>query len=367
MMKPKVDMVIDLQYGSTGKGLISGYLAYKNEYDTAISANMPNAGHTFIDDQGRKFINKVLPNAAACPSVRTALIGPGAVFDIDQLVKEVRQHLTVNPRLFVGIHQNAAVLGDRHKQEEAQTLSGISSTMQGSMAATVEKMRRTPRGNITAKQIKWQFYDRMRDENLVDKILILDNKYYNEILDGAKNVLAEGAQGYSLSLNGPFYPYCTSRDCTPTRFMSDMQIPHTMLRRVIGTARLHPIRVGNTEDGYSGDFYVDQEETTWEELGVPEELTTVTKRVRRVFTFSGYQMKESIYMCQPNEVFLNFCNYAPDLVPKTITIIEGYMNELANGGSVRYTGWGPTIKDVRERNFLNPCDYTREEHVRGLA
>lgn len=40
---PNVTMIVDLQYGSTGKGAIAGYLSTKNDYDTVISANMPNA------------------------------------------------------------------------------------------------------------------------------------------------------------------------------------------------------------------------------------------------------------------------------------------------------------------------------------
>ena len=42
-----MDIVIDLQYGSTGKGLIVGFLAEEHKYDTVVTAWAPNAGHTY--------------------------------------------------------------------------------------------------------------------------------------------------------------------------------------------------------------------------------------------------------------------------------------------------------------------------------
>ena len=49
-----MDIVIDLQYGSTGKGLIVGFLAEEHKYDTVVTAWAPNAGHTYINRDGRK-------------------------------------------------------------------------------------------------------------------------------------------------------------------------------------------------------------------------------------------------------------------------------------------------------------------------
>ena len=44
-MKYKADayMIIDLQYGSTGKGLLAGYLAETMQPDVLAAAWMPNA------------------------------------------------------------------------------------------------------------------------------------------------------------------------------------------------------------------------------------------------------------------------------------------------------------------------------------
>ena len=64
----KVDMVIEMQFGSTGKGLIAGYLAEKYGHDVVLTANMPNAGHTYINATGRKWVHKALPSGITSPS-----------------------------------------------------------------------------------------------------------------------------------------------------------------------------------------------------------------------------------------------------------------------------------------------------------
>ena len=111
-----VDLIVDLQYGSTGKGLLAGYLANICDHDAAVTCNMPNAGHTFIDAHGNKFVHKVLPNALASPGCNIAFIGPGAVFDIDQMVTELENLRAAGYMVSnIIIHECAVVLQDRHK------------------------------------------------------------------------------------------------------------------------------------------------------------------------------------------------------------------------------------------------------------
>ena len=72
------------------------------------------------------------------------------------------------------------------------------------------------------------------------------------------------------------------------------------------TCRSYPIRVGNTDKGTSGGWYPDQQETTWEALGVEPELTTVTKRVRRVATWSWQQFTDAVRANEPDAIWLGF-------------------------------------------------------------
>lgn len=359
----KVEMIVDLQYGSTGKGLIAGYLADKYEYDVVMNANMPNAGHTFIDDRGQKMIHKVLPNGVVSPKCKYALLGAGSVFDPVQLNRELLLLADFGYDHFeVLVHPQAVVLKHEHKVAEAEQLNSIASTMQGSAEAVIEKMRRPIDSNPVAQYNEDVIQKAIKAPYLV-RVTTIDE--YNRIVDNATKILLEGAQGFSLSINERFYPYATSRDCTPARFMSDCGLPLPYLSRVIGTARMHPIRVGNTEGGYSGDHYDDQEELSWDDLGVDAETTTVTGRIRRVYSFSQKQIADAIRICQPEEVFLNFCNYAPDQVEKTVSAIDSELVRYGHGGQVKYTGFGPTVADIRDRFPRNPCDYTQTEFQLG--
>lgn len=330
----KVDMIVDLQFGSTGKGLIAGYLALRNKYDTVINANMPNAGHTFIDKKGQKMIFKVLPNGIVSHRCKTVMIGPGSVFNPVRLQEEItlaRKFGYMNGAT-VYIHNNSVPLIANHVREEKySTLSKIGSTQQGSMAAMVRKMQRDPDANVISRDVLGGGIN-------IDgvEVKVVNNDEWRGLLINAKNVLAEGAQGFSLGIDEKFYPYCTSRNCTPARFASDMGIPLGYIRDVTGTARTYPIRVGGT----SGGMYTDQRETAWDELGLEKEFTTVTKRERRVFTFSRKQIEDAMWAMEPDNVFLNFCNY--------VSLAELEVIMRAFGDKIQWLGHGPAVGDINE-------------------
>jgi len=336
----KVDLIIDLQYGSTGKGLIAGYLAEKNGYDCVINANMPNAGHTYVNSEGRKWVHKVLPNGIVSPNLKYVMIGAGSVFSVEQLEKELADSADILEGVKVYVHPMAVPLQEIHKAPEAELVSKIGSTVQGSMAAMVHKMCRDTMDNVVARDVLGYG---LQDAGY--KVVTVD--HWTAVLMESQKILAEGAQGYSLGINQQFYPFTTSRECTPTRFMSDMGLPHTWLNKVIGTCRTYPIRVA----GPSGGCYADQTEITWDMLGQEPEKTTVTKKVRRVFTFSARQMRDAIFMCQPDEMFLNFCNYGDrEMASSMAALLNEISLSIGTGGVVQYLGWGATRDDIEEVN-----------------
>ena len=75
-------------------------------------------------------------------------------------------------------------------------------------------------------------------------------------------------------------------------------------------------------------------------MGVPPELTTVTQRERRVFTFSPGQIIDALWATNPNIIFLNFCNY----VEKPEELQE--MVDIFGKDKEMYLGYGPTIHDI---------------------
>ena len=161
-----------------------------------------------------------------------------------------------------------------------------------------------------------------------------------------KKTFIEVPQGYSLGANAGFWPTCTHRECTVMQGMADAQAPAHSLRKSMMVIRTYPIRVGNTE-GSSGAHYPDQREMTWEELGVTPERTTVTKRIRRVFSFSKGQVMDAIWANRPDVILFNFANYmkhsefvalVQDL-KYTIRANFGYMPDFLYG-------YGPGTQDV---------------------
>ena len=162
--------------------------------------------------------------------------------------------------------------------------------------------------------------------------------------------MLEGAQGFSLGIQSGFYPYVTSRECTPAQMLSDCAVPHNYLLETIGVLRTYPIRVANRFDeagnmvGYSGPGYGDQWELQWSTLRVGPELTTVTKLPRRVFSFSDRQLRYALRACAPDSVFLNFCNYMKDRA--AVDELVHRINLAAGDQVVHWLGHGPTVNHV---------------------
>ena len=342
-MKRTVDVLVDLQFGSTGKGLLAGYIGAKNGYEMVISANMPNAGHSaYAPDTDQLFVHKVLPSAIFGEELQVIGVGPGAVFSIDRLEEEWAAVCKYRKDLTLVIHEAAGILLPEHKEHEQCTLSRISSTMQGSAEALVDKIRRRP-GAIAGS------YVMEITEKVKGRVRVVSQAQWLEAIWHKNSILVEGSQGYSLGLSSGFYPFCTSRECTVARVMADAGVPAAWLNEVYGSARVHPIRVGNTPDGYSGDWYYDQTEIHFSDLGVPEERTTVTQRVRRIATFSAVQIREAMMMAMPDHLFLNFAQYDPEATQLAVAEIDRIACQLRCSG-VTLIGNGPRPSDISERH-----------------
>lgn len=349
-MNRQLNLIIDLQFGSTGKGLIAGYLAEKNKPDTIITAWSANAGHTYINASGRKFVHTMVANGVVSPKLERLMIGPGSIINPDDMLREIMQIndiLSTNRLLTIYIHQNAAVIYPRHIEEENGPMTAIGSTKKGCGAAAIERIRRNPSINNTVKNhsitTEHPLYNHPR-------VRIVSPYEYIELLLASERIQVEGAQGYSLSMYHGFYPYCTSRDVSTAQILADCGVPSYGFAEVnvVGTARTYPIRVANRFDdegnqiGWSGPHYDDQREITFDEINQEVELTTVTKLPRRIFTYSENQIHDAIFQNGVNEVFLNFINYCQSL-DEALDIINSI--EMC-GANVRYLGIGPSVNDV---------------------
>ncbi len=116
-----VYIVYDGQAGSCGKGKFIGYFIRTKRIDVSMNNNGPNAGHTFVFDNGRKVVTTHLPVAVVNPSVQL-LIGPGAFIDPEQLRKELENYKDLLGDRKVYIHERAYIVTEEHKEIERKTI-----------------------------------------------------------------------------------------------------------------------------------------------------------------------------------------------------------------------------------------------------
>ena len=346
-MTHQIDMVLDFQYGSTGKGLIAGWLAKRANYDTAVCAFATNAGHTYIDkSRDIHMMTQQLPTAISSPTVKNVMLGPGSLIHLETLNKEIDTYVDMLQGKRIMIHPHAAVVADYHAREEVeQGMTKMGSTAKGVGAAMIERIRRQPEANV------------MKNVNKTHRAsqYVVSIAEYDDTMNAAENIVIEGAQGFSLSIYHGQYPYTTSRDVTPWQVAADCGIPFKWANRIqiIGTLRTYPIRVNN-RDGSSGPHYPDQQEISFSDIGQDAEVTTVTKLPRRLFTFSHEQLQDAFYHCGhywSTKLFLNFANYMPDedRLNSLIDRIEHQTERNMNPPKVVWLGNGADDKDVLQR------------------
>lgn len=332
-------MIVDGQYGSTGKGLIAGYLALRRAPTAVVSAWGPNAGHTYINALGRKFVHRMIPNGIVSPKLNTIFIGPGSVIDPAVMMQELDDARDLVGDVDLFIHEHAAIVTPKHAHMELEMgLAKIGSTLKGNMAAQVNRMLRDPTDMNIARVM------------LVGTPLegwIVNDHDYTTKLAKHDDVQIEGAQGYSLSMYHGLYPYVTSRDVTPWQIAADCGLPwawHDEME-VVMTMRTYPIRVNNRE-GSSGPGYPDQKEIKWSDIKQQPELTTVTQLPRRLFTFSWMQAHAALLACggTHTSIFLNFANYIQNKEDLQ-AMVRRLEEEIA---PVHWIGHGPTDNDIED-------------------
>ena len=353
MQTGKFNVIIDAFWGSSGKGKTSTWLADHYAVTRVSSSNFPNAGHTAAFEDGTKFVAKAIPTAAILKKTRgmgmECFLSPGSGFAWKQLVKEWVEA----GKPTIRIHDRASIVTDDHvkrEREGSESTMHIASTMQGSGTAIVDKVLRKAdcqlAGSVELQKVIDYLYnsdpaicdllgrEKPLLQEFVDSVRIVDAHAFRglsqgAVLDEGHTWLHEGSQGFALSIDhGSHYPYCTSRNCTVQAALDHMAMPPQVMGDVYLNLRSYPIRVGNVIDengkqkGFSGDFYPDCQEMTWEqvaaEAGMPaeeakilaeRERTTVTKRIRRVCNFTYDGLQDAVRTNGATKLVLNFIQY----------------------------------------------------------
>lgn len=294
-------IVVGGQFGSEAKGHVAAQLAQRHSADLVIRTGGPNAGHTVYGPPTRvvetgpevthivgteRQVHKLrqLPTAAVSEPRATLAIAAGGLIDSDLLWDEMRA--TGTHRVLVD--RNATLLMPHHRHtEEADPAMQWGSTKEGIGAARADRIHRTA---TTAGEF-WSGVARASDG--FELIMTDVAELARNTLSWGGTVLIEAAQGYGLGLHTRFYPKTTSADCRAIDALADVGLSpwHADVADAVLDVwvcmRPYPIRVAGDSGPLLG-------ETTWEALGLPEERTTVTNKIRRVGTWDHALAREAI-------------------------------------------------------------------------
>lgn len=285
-MSQMVDVVVGGQYGSEAKGHVTAQLV-KTVLRTMASEEAPeirlinvrvagpNAGHTVYDEAGNKFAFRTIPVGAVIDDRVDLYIAPGSEVDLVVLYNEIdlaeRYGHSLEGRLFVS--RQATVIEQEHKDRETELIGAVGSTGKGIGAARAARLMR--HAETLGQYVEAEGHPVLWTWAEPEELYAHDDLVH----DSNQHIIIEGTQGYGLSLRASgHYPQVTSSDARAVDFLAMAGIDPTRCSVKIQTwvvCRVFPIRVA----GNSGPM---QGETTWAELGLPEEKTTVTQKVRRV-------------------------------------------------------------------------------------
>lgn len=261
-MNKNVISVIDGAAGSCGKAKVIGEIATLENIRLGASVTncMPNAGHTYVDEKGKKIVFRNIPVAAV--NLNTELfIGPGSAIDMDVFRKEYDNVSDLLAGRKIYVHEMTPLIEQRHKNYEREHITS-GSTFKGCGAASQEK--------ITRDEFL-KFFKGYRNAVVCSNDEWLDRLY--SYLDSPHcYVMLEGSQGCDLSLNhSGNYPYVTSRNISVSQLLADSGISPERHFENIMVIRPYPIRISNiTADGaiiYTG-AYGNGVELTWTQINL---------------------------------------------------------------------------------------------------
>jgi len=353
---PKIEVVVGGNAGSESKGAIAAYLAQGRTDYTVVRVAGPNAGHSaygVLDD--KKYALCQIPVAGVTNLDCHLVIAAGSEIDPSVLNAEVESldaaGYKVSERLMIDASATFMLKEYAEKEQQNQMWERLGSTAHGIGEARAARIMRTALtwGDALAHP---QYADLA--ERYQECTAERTDRWLTKQLLAGHDVMIEGTQGAALSLHGPYYPKCTSSDCRAIDFLamaglSPWGIPEATVEPWV-IIRTYPIRVA----GDSGDLGT---ELSWEELGrrtdgyIQAEITTVTKRIRRVFDWNPELVRYAIeqnggpYVCKLALGFFDYwypelagCTSLEDLRPEHLSRIDQVTQQVGVRPAVLGTG-----------------------------
>ncbi|NBP56722.1 hypothetical protein EBU71_09355, partial [bacterium] len=237
MSNIKIDVVIDLAHGDSGKGKVSHALLAKRNYTHCLRfGGGGNAGHT-IYHHGKKYVTHLIPSGVF-HGVRS-IIGPGCVAKTSKFLEEVKYlEDGLDRKINVGIARNVHLVTDEHVKEDS-TDTAIGTTKTGNGPAYSSKYFRK---GIRAEN----------DKFLKPYLMDMYEEFYN--LNKSSIILAEGAQSFNLDIDWGDYPYVTSSHCGIGGILNN-GFHHRHIRNVYGVIKAYDTYVGAKSFQPPGDVF----------------------------------------------------------------------------------------------------------------
>ncbi len=292
------DVIVGGQYGSEGKGQIAGYLS--REYDLLVRVGGPNAGH-MVFEEPIPYAHHQLPSGTRKSDAKL-LIGPGAVLNAKNLLKEISDCKVDKERLCIDV--NAMIITEKDIANEKELVKNIGSTGQGVGAATARRIFERNKSTLLAKH--------MPD---LRPYLGIAQEVLEDAFSQNWKVQLEGTQGTGLSLFHGEYPYVTSRDTTALGCLAEAGIPPNRIRKIVMVCRTYPIRVESPKGSTSGPLH----SLSWEEIARRSgynaqklrdtERTTTTNRRRRIGEFDWVLLERASFLNGVTDIALTFTDY----------------------------------------------------------
>ncbi len=288
-----LDVVVGGQFGSEAKGRVTLEQIRRRMYANterpvhSMRVGGPNAGHVVIDPTGRRWAMRQVPVGFIEPAV-ALYIAAGSEIDRSVLLQEIEDledaGYHIRERLF--IHPEATVIDSQHIQREAESdlVQRLGSTAKGIGAARADRI--------------WRVADRVIDRVAEFADLGMVESFEPRLIRAIESdanpaaVVIEGTQGYGLGMHAGYYPQCTSGNARAVDVLAQAGVGPWHLRGPDGYAvhvviRPFPIRVAGNSGELSG-------ETSWDQLGLEPEHTTVTQKVRRVGRFDPELVRAAV-------------------------------------------------------------------------
>lgn len=375
--KGKIRIVVGGNWGSEAKGQCVEHLAKNGLMDICVRTGAINAGHT-VYYNGTPYAMQTVPAGWVGGKNIKLVIGRGAFIKESILRNEiemVKKALGVD-KLELYIDPMAGTHTAEHEKFEVTLHKRMGSTGKGCMAASQEKMARDfDYKNFGDTEYAKKFNG--SEFTLIDTVELMNNAY-----DAGAQIVLEGTQGTLLDLFHGDFPYVTSRSTIAANWLMEAGLSPTLDIDVWMVIRTFPIRVaGNSgplpdeiswselarEIGLESLGLLESDVVAFEEAEkevirdwqlpaaphlmssasrvnnsaelsefhtevmnrlAPEtvinlkkffEMTTVTKKLRRIGRLSQDQLRRAALLNRPTHLFVTFMNY---LVPQVKGMTE---------------------------------------------